>query len=486
MGLKSSSYSRRDWFRMSMTAAAALAFQNSLRAANSAWSLTGMREELSKADFGNDFVWGTACAAYQVEGATFGNKGEDVWDRFTHTPGKVKTGENGDIACDFYHHYPGDLELLRQMNFNAFRFSISWARVLPNGTGKVNPEGIQFYHNVIATCLSKGITPWITLFHWDLPQALEDKGGFTNREVVKWFAEYVDLCTREYGNKVKNWMVLNEPLAVAGAGYMLGEFAPGKKGIKNFLPAVHHITLCQAEGGRVIRKNLPNANIGTTFSCTYVDPMNDHPKNVKAAKRVDAVMNRLFIEPALGMGYPVNEVPALKHLEKYMQPGDDERMKFDFDFIGVQNYFRTVAKKSLFPPFLWAKEVPANERGVPVNEMNGEVSPEGFYKIIRQFAAYKQVKKIYITENGACFPDVLENGQVHDSKRISFFRDYLKALLRAKQEGMKVEGYFVWSLTDNFEWNDGFRPRFGLVYIDYASQNRYMKDSGKWFAEFLK
>lgn len=479
-------YSRRDWLRLSLSSAAVLKLADLTGYVLPRTSALLSSTEFGRADFGANFVWGTACAAYQVEGAKYGGKGKDVWDTFTHTPGKVKTGENGDIACDFYHRYAEDLELLRQMNFKAFRFSIAWARLLPKGTGEINKDGIDFYHRVIDTCLSKGITPWITLFHWDLPQALEDKGGFTNREVVKWFSDYVDLCTKEYGDKVKNWMVLNEPLAVAGAGYMLGEFAPGKKGIKNFLPAVHHLTLCQAEGGRVIRRNVPQANIGTTFSCTYIDPVDDQPKNIRAARRVDAVMNRLFIEPALGLGYPVNDLPALKHLKKYFQPGDEERMEFDFDFIGVQNYFRTVARKSLFPPFLWAKEIPANERGVPVNEMNGEVSPEGFYKIIKQFAAYKGVRKMVITENGACFPDKLENGQVHDPQRTAYFEAYLGALLKAMKEGAKIDGYFVWSLTDNFEWNDGFRPRFGLIYVDYPTLNRYMKDSGKWFRDFLK
>jgi beta-glucosidase len=371
------------------------------------------------------------------------------------------------------------------MNFDVFRFSISWARILPNGIGQVNQKGLDFYHKVIDKCISVGIEPWITIYHWDLPQVLEAQGGWTNRKIVDWFSEYVNVITREYASKVKNWMVINEQLSFTGGGYMQGILAPGKKSIHAFMKAVHHSVICNAEGGRIVRKNVPNANIGTTFATTYVEPVDKNKKNIEAANRMDAVMNRLFIEPCLGLGYPVDTLPILKRLKKYYEPGDEERMVFDFDFIGIQYYFRTVAKKSMMPG-MRAKEIKPSERGVPANEMEGEIYPEGLYHILKKFSQYKKVKNIIVTENGTCVPDKLENGKVRDTKRIDYFSDHLQAVLKAKKEGVNVNGYFVWSPTDNFEWNQGYRPRFGLVYIDFQTLERYMKDSGLWFKEFLK
>ncbi|MEZ4959989.1 MAG: GH1 family beta-glucosidase [Saprospiraceae bacterium] len=445
----------------------------------------------SKKDFGENFLWGTATAAYQIEGAwQEDGKGPSIWDKFSHEKGNVKTGENGDVACDFYHRYAEDLALHKSLHFNAFRFSLAWTRLLPNGTGPVNQKGIDFYNQVIDQCLSLGMQPWVTLYHWDLPQALEDRGGWTNRDIVGWFSEYVELATKAFGDRVKNWMVLNEPFAFTGLGYMLGWHAPGRKGMRNFLPAVHHAALCQAEGGRIIRSNVPDANVGTTFSVSYVEPAKEKKGAQKAAARFDALLNRLFIEPALGMGYPSDTLPFLQKIEdKIAQPGDRERLAFDFDFFGLQNYFRLVAKHSLIVPYLWANEVPPKKRDVPedhITDMGWEVTPEGMYRILQQIAAYEGVRKIIVTENGAAFPDTLENGQVNDPLRVQFYQDYLANVLRAKREGVPVEGYFCWSFLDNFEWQEGYRPRFGLVYVDYATQERVVKASGAWFKSFLK
>ena len=442
---------------------------------------------MTKADFGADFKWGTATAAYQIEGAwNIDGKGPSIWDTFTHHPRKIKTHENGDVACDFYHRYEEDLTLLKSMNMNVSRFSVSWSRIIPNGIGTVNPKGIEFYHKVIDRCLALGIEPWITLYHWDLPQALQDKGGWTNREVIEWFSYFANIVTKEYGSKVKHWMVLNEPAAFVGLGYLIGMHAPGKFGFGSFSKAVHHAVMCQAEGGRIIRKNVPGAEIGTTFSCQHIEPRSNSEKDKKACARMDAMFNRLYIEPALGLGYPVKDLKVLKKVLKHMKPGDEEKMKFDFDFIGVQNYVRSIGHFSLFPPVMWANQVPAKKLGHEITEMGWEVYPEGMYQILKQFAAYKGVKKIIVTENGAAFPDKVEGDRVHDEKRTKFYQDYLAALLKAKKEGINIGGYFVWSLTDNFEWQEGTKPRFGLVHIDYATQKRTIKDSGLWFRDFLK
>jgi beta-glucosidase len=446
---------------------------------------------LTKADFGPNFLWGVATASYQIEGAwQEGDKGLSIWDSFAHGKKNIKTGENADVSCDFYHRYSSDLELLKALNFKVFRFSLAWPRLLPDGTGKPNQKGIDFYNRVIDKCLEIGLEPWPTLYHWDLPQVLQDKGGWANRDVVDWFSEYTDLATRSFGDRVKNWMVLNEPFAFTTLGYMLGWHAPGKKGLKDFLPAVHHAAMVQAEAARIVRKNVAGAKVGTTYSCSFVEPKSSAEKHVKAAKRMDALLNRLFIEPALGMGYPTDTLPFLKKIEeKHAKPGDMERMKFDFDFIGIQNYFRVIGKRSLKTPVLWANEEPASKRDIPadqITDMGWEVTPDGIRQVLKQFAAYPGIKKIIVTENGAAFPDVVENGAVHDKLRLKFYQDYLAKVLQAKQEGVPVEGYFCWTFLDNFEWAEGFRPRFGLVHVDYDTQVRTVKDSGKWFQEFLK
>lgn len=445
----------------------------------------------TRSDFGNGFLFGVATAAYQIEGAwNVDGKGPSIWDTFTHKRGKIKTGETGDVACDFYHKYKEDIDLIKELNLDVFRFSLSWSRLFPQGTGATNPAGVAFYHNVIDYCLEKGVQPWVTLYHWDLPQALEDKGGWPNRNTFTAFCEYADFATKEYGGKVKNWMILNEPMAYSALGYLIGMHAPGKKSVNKFLHAAHHTALSQAEGGRIVRKNVPNANVGTTFSCSDIDPLKEKPAHQKAAARVDAMLNRFFIEPSLGMGYPVDTLHGFKGIKRAMLPGDEEKLKFDFDFIGIQNYTRELVKYSWFPPIMWAWQIPANKRKVPgieITDMNWEVYPEGIYNVLKKFAAYPGVKKIYVTENGAAFQDnMVEGNFVHDDKRVKYYQDYLGQVLRAKKEGVNVQGYFCWTLMDNFEWAEGTRPRFGLVYNDFSTQKRTIKDSGLWFKEFLQ
>lgn len=440
---------------------------------------------MQKSDFGENFIWGTATAAYQIEGAwQEDGKGESIWDRFSHTPGKTRENQNGDLACNFYHTYKEDLKLMREMGLKNFRFSISWPRVLPDGKGKINHLGLDFYRRLLDACAENEIEPWVTLFHWDLPQKIEDEDGWTNRETVNYFAEYTDVVTRALADRVKYWMIFNEPLSFVALGYMLGLHAPGRKGIGNFLPATHHAVLAQAEGGRVARANCPNAEIGNTHITACIEPSSDWSKD--AAARFDAVFNRMYIEPALGLGYPTDVFPALKRLYKYAKPGDEEKMVFDFDFIGLQHYTREVVAWSPFQPVLWGKLVPPLTRGVSeTTEMGWEVYPEGIYQMLKRYGAYSGIKKLYVTENGAAFPDTLIDGGVSDPKRLRYIKEYLAQVLRAKQEGVNVQGYFVWSFMDNFEWHEGYKPRFGLVYIDYPTQTRIIKESGRWFSEFI-
>jgi beta-glucosidase len=440
----------------------------------------------SPGQLGQDFRWGVAASAFQSEGAFLEDgKGPSIWDTFTAVKRKVLDGSNARESADFYHRYREDIRLAKHMNFNSFRLSLSWPRIFPEGAGHVNQKGLDFYHNVIDECLDKNMEPWITLYHWDLPHTLEDRGGWTNREIVGWFTDYVDTCTRVFGDKVKNWIVMNEPMSFTGLGYFLGYHAPGRKGLRNFLPAAHHAALCQAEGGRIVRANVQDAYIGTALSCAHIKPINSKEINVKAASRMDALFNRFYIEPLLGMGYPTDTLGILNRIEKYFKPGDNENLKFDFDFIGLQYYYRLVSKFSLIPPAIFANEVPASERNVRTNSMGFEIYPKGLYKVLKKFNEYEGIRDIIITETGVCHDDRIEEGRISDQHRIEYFRELLAYTLKAQQKGIPVKGFFVWSLTDNFEWREGYKPRFGLVYIDYTNLRRTIKDSGLWFRDFL-
>ena len=437
--------------------------------------------------FGKDFAWGVAIAAAQNEGAyNEGGRGLSVWDVYTRKKGVVVDGSKPYVTCDFYHRFKEDLLLTKALGFNTFRFSISWSRVLPDGTGRVNKEGIRFYHEVIDECLRLGLTPYVTIYHWDLPQALELEGGWTSYRMMRWFPRFVTLCAEEFGDKVKNWIVLNEPIAFTGLGYMLGRHAPGKTGLDNFFPAVHHAVLAQADGGRILRSLVPGARIGTTFSCSEVIPYTERQEDVMAAARMDVLLNRLFIEPALGKGYPSESFKLIERLELFNKSWKyTERMQFNFDFIGLQNYFPVVIRYNPIIPMVQASEVKPVYRKVPRTAMGWEINSGGFAGIIKRFWKYGGVKEIMVTENGAAFKDTVIGGRVRDEERVAYFKDYLGALLRAKQEGINITGYMVWTLMDNFEWSEGYKARFGLVHVDHQTQLRTIKNSGYWFRDFL-
>lgn len=436
--------------------------------------------------FGDDFIWGVSTAALQIEGAcNTDGKGESIWDVFVGKKHNILDGDNHYTACDFYNRYQSDIDLVKKLNIPNFRFSISWSRILPNGAGEINQAGVNFYNRVIDYCLQQGIEPWITLYHWDLPQALEAKGGWVNREIIDWFTDYVAICARQFGDRVKHWIVMNEPAVFTGAGYFFGIHAPGKTGLKNFLPAAHHTVLSIVAGAKVLRNLVSEAQIGTTFSCSYIEPYSGKQKDIDAAARADAFINRMFIEPVLGLGYPVTDIPALRKIARYIRPGDMDDLKFDFDFIGVQNYTREIVKYSFFTPYVNASLVKAQDRKVPLTVMGWEVYPPAIYQMIKKFDRYPEIKKILITENGAAFPDTLKDEAIADPDRIAYLQSNLEQVLKAKMEGCKVEGYFIWTLTDNFEWAEGYRPRFGLVYVDFKTQRRIIKDSGYWYARFL-
>lgn len=444
--------------------------------------------DYTRADFGDSFIWGVATAAYQIEGAhNVDGKGPSIWDSFVQKKRKIYLGQNGNTACNFYHHYADDIALMYKLNIANYRFSLAWSRIFPNGVGVPNSKGIDFYNRVIDFCLELGIEPWVTLYHWDLPEALQKLGGWTNRSVLDWFEHYVACCTKHFGDRVKHWMVLNEPMVFTGAGYFLGVHAPGKKGLSNFLAAVHHAALCQAAGGRIIKSLRGDCQVGTTFSYSHIEPYREnHEKDRVAAQKTDALLNRLFLEPLLGMGYPTADLKILQRIERFMYPGDEQRLAFDMDFIGLQNYTRELVCHAPLMPFVRAKIVKANKRNVPHTLMNWEIHPPAIYKALTRLGKYPGIKQIIVTENGAAFADMINEQGVNDHQRLQFLQDYIQQVLWAKQAGVHVNGYFIWTLLDNFEWAEGFYPRFGLVYVDFASQQRIVKKSGHWFSNFLQ
>lgn len=450
--------------------------------------LTDQIHTLKASDFGPDFLWGVATAAAQIEGASnqYG-KGQSIWDSYSRRQGKIKSDHKPTIACDFYHRYKDDLLLVKALGFSVFRFSISWPRILPEGTGKPNREGLAFYHKVIDECLQLGLIPMVTLYHWDLPLELEKQGGWTSHMINRWFNRFVTLCAEEYGDKVKQWIVLNEPMGFTSLGYMLGKHAPGRTGLSNFLPAIHHAAIAQADGGRILRSSVKNAHIGTSYSCSEIVPYSDTPADIQAAHRMDVLLNRLYIEPALGKGFPDEDMPILEKLRMHNTTWKyTDRYQFDFDFIGLQNYFPVVIRHNSFIPFIHASEVKPAARKVPQTAMKWEINPNAFYNILKRFWKYGAIKEIIVTENGAAFNDQMKGGTVNDAERIAYYQQYIHAMWRAKKEGVNIRGYLAWTLMDNFEWAEGYHARFGLVHVDFKTQLRTIKNSGYWFRSFLE
>jgi beta-glucosidase len=442
--------------------------------------------QINREVFGNAFNWGVSTAAYQIEGAhNTGGKGLSIWDQFSRQKKKILDGHHGNIACDFYNRYAEDISLMSRLGIPNYRFSLAWSRIFPNGTGQINQAGVDFYNQLIDHCLRNGIQPWITLYHWDLPQALEQKGGWTNREIINWFGNYAAYCVSQFGDRVKRWMILNEPMVFTGAGYFLGIHAPGKKGLGNFLSAAHHAAICQAEGGRILRSNRSDILIGTTFSYSHVEPYRETEKDRRAAVKTDALLNRMFLEPLLGLGYPVADLRILQRLERYYKDGDSSRLVFDMDFAGLQNYTREIVRYAPFMPFIRAKIIKASKRKVETTQMDWEVYPPAIYHALARWSRYKNIKEIIVTENGAAFDDECNEGVVHDPKRLNYLRDHITQVYLAKLSGVNVNGYFVWTFMDNFEWAEGYYPKFGLVHVNFESQKRIVKTSGNWYADFL-
>jgi beta-glucosidase len=444
-------------------------------------------EEVRRSQFPDSFAWGVSVAAAQIEGGwNLEGRGPSIWDHFAERKGKIHKGHSPKVSCDFFHHWEQDLDLMKALQIPAFRFSLSWSRILPEGVGSINQKGLDFYKRLIDRQLELGVDPWITLYHWDLPRKLEEKGGWRNREVLHWFTEFTEVVGKELGDRgIRHWMVMNEPLVFTGAGYFLGYHAPGKRGLNSFLPAMVHAALAIAQGEKALRPWVKQARIGSTFSCSLVQPYRHKESDQRAAIRAHALFNRIFVEASMGLGFPIDALPVLKDAQKWMLPGDVEKMKAGLDFWGIQNYTRELVKSAWFVPYLRARLINARKRNVPHTAMEWEIYPDSILEMLRFFHQLNPQMPLVVTENGAAFEDLPINGQVHDIQRIDYLKRYLQSVRKAISEGIPVDGYFIWTLMDNFEWAEGFRPRFGLVYTDFDNLERIPKASAYWFRDFL-
>jgi len=428
------------------------------------------------------FFWGASTSSYQIEGALDADgRGTCVWDTFA-AAGRIADGSNAAKACDHYHRWPEDIALMKAAGFSAYRFSIAWPRIIPAGSGAVNAKGLDFYDRLVDGLLAAGIRPMACLYHWDLPQPLEDKGGWQGREVVEPFAEYARVVSRRLADRVKDWMMLNEPNVVAIFGYGVGDHAPGHKlGEQGILRALHHQNLAQGAALRAIAGEQSGLTLGTVINLQPCRGESDKPEDVAAAARWDAVWNRVPLDGVLK-----GEIPPLlaEKMKDFVLPGDEAAIRFPIDMLGINYYSRMTMKYETGHPFdVWWGDAGCKRW----TGMAWPVQPDGLYDLLMELKTSYGNLPVYIAENGAAYDDVVAaDGQVHDAERVEFLRDHLKAVAQAAAAGCNVKGYLCWSLLDNFEWGFGLEKRFGIVRVDYETLKRIPKDSYRFFSEVVK
>jgi len=465
--------------------------QSALAGASSVLSARAPFAAESPVELPKHFLWGAATAAYQIEGAwNIDGKGESIWDRFAHTQGKVKNGDNGDVACDSYRRYKDDIALLKQLNVKSYRYSISWPRIQATGRGIPNAKGLDYYKRLTDATLAAGIRPLVTLYHWDLPQALEDAGGWPNRDTAYRFAEYAQIMARALGDRVAHWVMLNEPKTFTSCGYWYGIHAPGRRDPRAFLRSTHTANLAQGLAFRAMKAESSKAQIGSAFDVAPMYPVTQSAADIAAAERWHTFQNLWFVYPALHGRYPAGALPADQHTELLgFQNGDDKLLRAPLDFIGL-NYYTPVLVKDAPQgngiPRLNTENRWATMHGShPKSDIGWDIYPPGFYDILLRMTQTTGALPIEITENGASFntaPDT--NGDIVDTARIDYLREHLLAMSRAIRAGVPIRAYHCWSLLDNFEWAEGYSQRFGLVHVDFArEQKRTLKASGQWYAK---
>jgi beta-glucosidase len=427
-------------------------------------------------------VWGAAVSAYQIEGAAdVDGRGECIWDRFSATPGNVVNGDTGAVACDSYHRYREDVRLIRELGLNAFRFSIAWPRILPDGRGRTNAAGLDFYDRLVDELLGAGIEPFVTLYHWDLPQALEDRGGWTARETASAFAEYVEVVSGRLGDRVGYWITQCEPWVIAWLGYGTGEHAPGRKSEADALAAAHHVLLAHGLAAEVLRREVAQPNVGITIDLVAFHPLTDSPEDDDAARRSDGFRNRWILDPVLRGEYPTDVLERFAPILPPIEDGDLQTIAAPLDFLGLNYYTRNLVRADPAD----GTPVIVDAEGVERTEMGWEVYPDGLFELLVRVRNEYDIPPLYVTENGAAYPDHRRDGIVDDPKRISYVDRHLSSVARAIEHGVPVRGYFLWSLLDNFEWSFGYSRRFGIVYVDYETLERVPKASYRWYRDFI-
>ncbi|GAB7043030.1 MULTISPECIES: GH1 family beta-glucosidase [Catenuloplanes] len=446
--------------------------------------------------FPPDFLWGAATAAYQIEGAaTEDGRGPSIWDTFSHTPGRTVNGDHGDVACDHYHRLSDDVRLMAELGLKSYRFSLAWPRIQPTGSGKVNQAGLDFYRRLADELLEAGVLPWATLYHWDLPQALEDAGGWPHRDTAARFADYAQLTVDALGDRITNWTTFNEPWCSGFLGYGSGVHAPGVQDGGASVRAVHHLLLGHGLALQAVRARTPEVNLGITLNLYSMAPATESDADRDAARRIDGLANRFFLDPVLRGEYPADVVEDLAGVSDFahLRDGDLATINQPLDFLGINYYSRhvvaapepgAVAEPSCWPGSETVRFV--HRSGVPVTDMNWEIDAPGLVETLRGVAENYPAVPLYVTENGSAFVDKLVDGVVDDPERVDYFDQHLRACHAAIEAGVPLKGYFAWSLMDNFEWSWGYTKRFGMVYVDYETQARIPKTSARWYADVIR
>jgi beta-glucosidase len=431
------------------------------------------------------FVWGVATSAYQIEGAVAEDgRLPSIWDTFSHTPGKIAGNGNGDVACDHYHRWPDDIALMKSLGMRGYRFSIAWPRVVPDGSGPVNTAGLAFYDRLVDALLEAGIVPYPTLYHWDLPQTLQDRGGWMARDTAEHFAVYADHVVAALGDRVADWTTLNEPQCVAWIGHLEGRHAPGLTDITAAVPASYHLLLGHGLATAAIRARDGAARVGLVNLLSACEPASSADADVEATKRFDGHTNRWWLDPVFGRGFPADMVKTYG-VDLPVHAGDLGMIAAPLDWLGVNYYSPNVIADDPGgpPPFARALDAPSSTRRTM---LDWEIRAEGLEQVLVRLTADYGARQVYVTENGSAWADTIgQDGQVHDPDRVRYLDEHVAACGRAVRQGVPLAGYFAWSLLDNFEWADGYDPRFGLIYVDYATQQRIVKDSGRRYAAII-
>ncbi|MFF9359983.1 GH1 family beta-glucosidase [Streptomyces griseoluteus] len=443
-----------------------------------------MSEPIDLAAFPDNFRWGTATSAYQIEGAVAEDgRSPSIWDTFSHTPGKIDGDDNGDIACDHYHRWRDDLGLMRQLGVDMYRLSVAWPRVMPGGDGPLNPKGLAFYDELTDALLEAGITPSVTLYHWDLPQVLQDRGGWPERDTAEHFAAYASAVAERLGDRVTHWATLNEPLCSAWIGHLEGKMAPGWTDLTAAVRASYHLLLGHGLATQAIRAAAPDAEIGIVTNLSTVHAATDRPEDVAAAHRQDGHVNRWWLDPVHGRGFPADMVEVYG-VELPQKPGDLETIATPLDWLGLNYYMPAHVADDPDGPAPYTRSV--RREGVPRTGMDWEIDASGIETLLLRLTEEYGARQIYVTENGSSFPDrVGPDGTVDDPERRAYLESHLAACASATAKGAPLAGYFAWSLMDNFEWAYGYDKRFGLFHVDYATQARTIKASGRRYAEII-